>query len=1383
MYKMPPKLNLTDEEKRLRRNEQSRLAKAKKREEAKAKEPVAVAEEGDLEAFAPKKRGGARIKQATAGLSEAEKKARRNEQSRLSKQKRKTEKSDAKFAEEYRNLLPSAKAMYEEQQAKAKAKAEAPKKVPLTEKLKRQQEIIAKYPPLPRVDLSTLTEAEKKARRNEQSRISKAKAAELKALEELKDYDFGALLDMDTPSPQAPATPMEVRQERKKEKARVAKATQRAKKKAEPKVAVTPPSNVVQDTLQSITNRIAEIKAAPAPNARARELQADAIERELEKLDAIMRPAQNEVSSARVMPFKPQTKEPALKPPNTKIAKKSAPFREEDWEVVRQVPPKPKKSEENIQMFIEEEPSYYAPSPSPPKSSLIRTVLELPKPRPQIGRKGDELLEEGEITPRGKNWWDGTKRVPLTPPPAPPKVIEVIREVSKPPMTTQQFYDEKARRGRPVVSAPVLSERSIARMNRVRQIFNSEASVEKDIRRALTSLPAEESDLLKDEFKIALRAARKRDDDYYDQLEMDREESRTRKPLTQAELEWAMSDDLEKEEDVKEIKKSIEVRPNNEVSSAKVMPQSPAYSPSEHYLLYSPSGRRRSPDYSPPPSTPSIASLPKPPTPQVEQKLEKMSSAPLSDFDFDTISLTTAREDLETATDFPSGYAIISKVESEFKPVIQKYTREICYSVNRNTELLKAYWDALDKAKSRVSADHLRQLREDTIKKRATATPEGYERNMFGDFEKLDTPLPSPSPSTDSPKMTQEEIAAMFAEYDDPSDEEKEEVSSDDEDYFEMYGGGPKRGRPLSISQEFRDKYPNITEDGWRKIKNARDYPKDSLTEDEYNARREIQKIWYGDQRERQKKPRVFKPKTQAERNAYAKERMAENRRTTKAVETLLKEGFFDEQQEEDFEDADLPTMEGKGVGRKLKILELFKGTGSVGKAARRRGMDVRSLDFLEKYKPDILADMLTWDYKKWLAETNWVPDLIWASPPCNTFSPLAYPLKERNTKTATPYSARAKQGTQILYRTLEAIKFFKSKNPNLLFVIENPRGMMRMDAKMKKLPMETTTYCAYGDFKRKPTDFWNNLPNGLDLKPLGPCPNPEKVVRVDKLKTIEERYSIPQRLMTKLLTEMATQYGEKPRNVIGGYLMSAKKGGYWDFNEDGYSEYDKEDFIKGSGVEIIGGGKKKVADMTPAEREAQNAYSREYKRLKRDLAKTTLIPKQNKTAVLNELMAKYPAYAEHLAKKRNKAPCGEGCFSEAEVQELLKEMAEWVKAEVIEPSKEEVLKEAKADIKALKDKNKKKRVYASEIPVKTKNQRERYDKLYAEERAEHQASLKENYPTASTGRGLKKGSAEAKAWGEKMRAMRGKGKSAKVIDSKKPCCKMCSGSGCYCCR
>lgn len=187
--------------------------------------------------------------------------------------------------------------------------------------------------------------------------------------------------------------------------------------------------------------------------------------------------------------------------------------------------------------------------------------------------------------------------------------------------------------------------------------------------------------------------------------------------------------------------------------------------------------------------------------------------------------------------------------------------------------------------------------------------------------------------------------------------------------------------------------------------------------------------------------------------------------------------------------------------------------------------MNVISLDFEEKYEPDILTDILEWDYKKWANENAPHIDFIWASPPCNTYSPLVYPLKERNPKTATPYSARAKVGTQILYRTLEIIQYFKKVNPKLLFVIENPKGMMRNDKEIKKLNIDTTTYCAYGDFKRKLTDFFNNVPDGLQLKKIEPCPNPEIIKSVVDLKTIEERYSIPQKLIKDILNRMIEEY------------------------------------------------------------------------------------------------------------------------------------------------------------------------------------------------------------------------------------------------------------------
>ena len=114
-----------------------------------------------------------------------------------------------------------------------------------------------------------------------------------------------------------------------------------------------------------------------------------------------------------------------------------------------------------------------------------------------------------------------------------------------------------------------------------------------------------------------------------------------------------------------------------------------------------------------------------------------------------------------------------------------------------------------------------------------------------------------------------------------------------------------------------------------------------------------------------------------------------------------------------------------------MKLLEIFKGTGSVGKVAKKMKFnDIVSIDFDPIYTPTIETDILKWNYKKFYSETNFIPDFIWASPPCNTFSPLSYPLKERNTETAEPYSDRAKTGTKILYKTLQIINFFFEIKP-----------------------------------------------------------------------------------------------------------------------------------------------------------------------------------------------------------------------------------------------------------------------------------------------------------------------------------------------------------------
>ena len=202
----------------------------------------------------------------------------------------------------------------------------------------------------------------------------------------------------------------------------------------------------------------------------------------------------------------------------------------------------------------------------------------------------------------------------------------------------------------------------------------------------------------------------------------------------------------------------------------------------------------------------------------------------------------------------------------------------------------------------------------------------------------------------------------------------------------------------------------------------------------------------------------------------------------------------------------------------RLRMLELFKGTGSVGKVAKKMGYEVVSLDLDPIFTPDIETDILRWDYKKFYNETGFLPNFIWASPPCNTYSQFEYYRGiERDKETGKPFTKRAKEGTDILYRTLDIISFFENLNPNLKFVVENPRGLMRNDLKIRKLMRETTKYCLYGDDKSKPTDFFSNFQISLkDANSL--CPN--KPTYVADTKSIEDRYRIPPRLIRTILTQ-----------------------------------------------------------------------------------------------------------------------------------------------------------------------------------------------------------------------------------------------------------------------
>ena len=60
------------------------------------------------------------------------------------------------------------------------------------------------------------------------------------------------------------------------------------------------------------------------------------------------------------------------------------------------------------------------------------------------------------------------------------------------------------------------------------------------------------------------------------------------------------------------------------------------------------------------------------------------------------------------------------------------------------------------------------------------------------------------------------------------------------------------------------------------------------------------------------------------------------------------------------------------------RLLELFKGTGSIGTAFEWIGWEVISVDLLAKFCPTHVADVATFDYKQYAPDYF---DFVWGSP------------------------------------------------------------------------------------------------------------------------------------------------------------------------------------------------------------------------------------------------------------------------------------------------------------------------------------------------------------------------------------------------------------------
>ncbi len=202
-----------------------------------------------------------------------------------------------------------------------------------------------------------------------------------------------------------------------------------------------------------------------------------------------------------------------------------------------------------------------------------------------------------------------------------------------------------------------------------------------------------------------------------------------------------------------------------------------------------------------------------------------------------------------------------------------------------------------------------------------------------------------------------------------------------------------------------------------------------------------------------------------------------------------------------------------------MKVLELFSGTGSVAKVCEELGYDVVSIDISNKFhQPTFLMSIMDFDYKQYPVNHF---DIIWASPPCATFSNLQSCWIGRGKTKESIQEDINKIGLPLLRRTEEIIDYLKPK----LWFIENPCSG-RMKEYLLHRKHYDVDYCKYSNWGyKKRTRIWTNKENFNNKLCKRDCDNMlddiQHKIRLSSNKgrtTLAMRYRVPHNLIIELI-------------------------------------------------------------------------------------------------------------------------------------------------------------------------------------------------------------------------------------------------------------------------
>ena len=143
------------------------------------------------------------------------------------------------------------------------------------------------------------------------------------------------------------------------------------------------------------------------------------------------------------------------------------------------------------------------------------------------------------------------------------------------------------------------------------------------------------------------------------------------------------------------------------------------------------------------------------------------------------------------------------------------------------------------------------------------------------------------------------------------------------------------------------------------------------------------------------------------------------------------------------------------------KLLELFAGTGSVGRVFEAAAWEVVSVDIDPKARANLTMSVLDIPLDYWPEGTF---DFVWASPPCTLYS----------TARTTGPEVDMEQANLL---TLHCCNLIRALKP-LHHAVENPASSsIWQQPCLSKLPYVVCSYCHYSDWGyRKNTRIANNL-------------------------------------------------------------------------------------------------------------------------------------------------------------------------------------------------------------------------------------------------------------------------------------------------------------------